>query len=276
MNITSLQNPHVKDAVKLRERRQRLKQGRILIDGARELSRAAAAGVELVEVFVCEPLCRSADAQAALAFVEQSAAVRLDVTEQVFAKLAFGDRAEGVLAVAKTPRRNLADLSLPACPLVAVVEDVEKPGNLGAILRTADAAGVSAVIAAGGGTELFNPNVIRASLGTVFSMSVAAASAEESMNFLRRHSLAVYAARVDADALYHDVDFSIPSAIVLGSETAGLSEVWRGEGVTPIKLPMLGVADSLNVSATAAVLLYEALRQRQQAPGPVPKSGNRP
>ena len=276
MNITSLQNPHVKDAVKLRERRQRLKQGRILIDGARELSRAAAAGVELVEVFVCEPLCRSADAQAALAFVEQSAAVRLDVTEQVFAKLAFGDRAEGVLAVAKTPRRNLADLSLPDCPLVAVVEGVEKPGNLGAILRTADAAGVSAVIAAGSGTELFSPNVIRASLGTVFSMSVATASAEEARNFLHRNSLAIYTSRVDADALYTAVDLRLPAAIVMGSEMAGLSEVWRGEAVTPIKLPMLGVADSLNVSATAAVLLYEALRQRQQAPGPVPKSGNRP
>lgn len=263
MQITSLQNTHVKNAVKLRERRERQKQGRILIDGARELARAIAAGIELVEAFVCEPLCRSADAQTALELVERSAAVRLDVTEQVFRKLAFGDRTEGLLAVAKTPRRSLADLTLPDRPLIAVVEDVEKPGNLGAILRTADAAGISAAIGADSRTELFNPNVIRASLGTVFSMPIAVASADETVKFLRRHSLAIYAARVDADVFYTDVDLSVPAAIVLGSETAGLSDIWGGDHIIPIKLPMLGVADSLNVSATAAVLFYEALRQRE-------------
>lgn len=264
MHITSLQNTHVKNAVKLRERRERQKQGRIVIDGARELARAIAAGVELLEVYVCEPLCRSADALAALALVAQSAAARLDVTEQVFAKLAFGDRAEGLLAVATTPRRSLADLRLPNRPLVAVVEAIEKPGNLGAVLRSADAAAISAVIAVGSGTDLFNPNVIRASLGTVFSMPVAAASAEETLQFLRRQMLTIYAARVDADSHYTDVDLHVPAAIVLGSETAGLSDAWHGESVIPVKLPMLGSADSLNVSATAAVLFYEALRQRQK------------
>lgn len=274
MNITSLHNPHVKNTVKLRERRQRQKQGRILIDGARELARAVAAGVDLIEVFVCESLCRSADARAALELAEQSGAVRLDVTEQVFEKLTFGDRAEGIVAVAKSPQRTLADLSLPDCPLVAVVEEIEKPGNLGAILRTADAAGVSAVIAVGRGADLFNPNVIRASLGTVFSMPLAAAGADETLHFLRQHSLAIYAGRVDAEQPYTDVDLSLPAAIVLGSETTGLSEHWRGDEVTPIRLPMLGVADSLNVSATAAVLFYEALRQRQKAQVPIPTQGN--
>ncbi|HVA48616.1 MAG TPA: RNA methyltransferase [Pirellulales bacterium] len=262
MHITSLHNPHVKDAVKLRQRRQREKQGRMLIDGARELMRAMAAGVELVELFVCGPLCQSPAAQQALKRIDETGVARLTVTPQVFEKLAFGERAEGVMGVATTPRRSLADLQLPGCPLVAVVEGLEKPGNLGAILRTADAAGVSAVIAAGQGTDLFNPNVVRASLGTVFSMPVAVASAEDAVRFLREHALRIYTARVDADMHYTEAGLDLPAALVLGSETAGLSDAWRGEDVVAIKLPMLGVADSLNVSATAAVLFYEALRQR--------------
>ena len=262
--ITSLHNLHVKEAVKLRERRQRAKQGCTLIDGARELARAISAGVELVDVFVCEPLCRSADAQAAFDLIGQTKATVLPVSPQVFTKLAFGERAEGLLAVAKTPKRSLVELHLPANPLIAVVEDIEKPGNLGAVLRTADAAGVSAVIAAGHGTDLYNPNVIRASLGTVFTLPVSAASAEETLRFLRRNQLRIYSARVDAPALYTSVSFACPTAIVLGSESAGLSGAWHADDIVPIKLPMLGAADSLNVSATAAVVFYEALRQRTE------------
>lgn len=260
--ITSHHNPHVKEAVKLRGRRQRAKQGRTLIDGSRELARAISADVELVEVFVCEPLCRSADAQAALGLIGQTKVTVLPVTPQVFTKLAFGARTEGLLAVAKTPKRALDEMHLPANPLIAIVEAIEKPGNLGAVLRTADAAGVSAVIAAGHGTDLYNPNVIRASLGTVFTLPVCAATAEEALAFLRRNELRVYAARVDAVALYTTASFVGPAAIVLGSETAGLSEIWRADDIVSIKLPMVGDADSLNVSATAAVLFYEALRQR--------------
>jgi TrmH family RNA methyltransferase len=261
--ITSPHNPHVKDAARLRERRQRDKQGRMLIDGARELTSAVTAGVELAEAFVCEPLCESAQAQAALELIRDSDARVFSVTRQVFAKLAFGERAEGVLGVAETPRRSLAELRLPQQPLVAVVEDVEKPGNLGAILRSADATGVSAVIAMGKGTDLHNPNVIRASLGTVFTVPVCVAGAEETLEFLRRHRLNIYAARVDAEQLYTEASLRGATAIVLGSETAGLSGIWQCKEVTPIKLPMLGAADSLNVSAAAAVLFYEALRQRR-------------
>lgn len=260
--ITSPQNPRVKDAAKLRERRQREKQGRVLIDGARELTRALTAGVQLAEAFVCEPLCQSVDAQAALELIRPSGARVYSVTPQVFAKLAFGERAEGVLGVAQTPRRSLAELRLPEQPLVAVVEDIEKPGNLGAILRSADAAGVSAVIATGKGTDFYNPNVIRASLGTVFTLPACTAGAEETLEFLRRHRLRVYAARVDAQMLYSEASFHEAAAIVLGSETAGLSAIWHTIDVAPIKLPMLGVVDSLNVSAAAAVLFYEAVRQR--------------
>lgn len=260
--ITSTQNAHVKQAARLRERRQREKQGRILIEGARELARASTGGVQFIEAFVCEPLAVSADAQLAIERLRESAARLFAVTPPVFAKLAFGERAEGVIGVAHTPRRTLAQLPLPEPPLLAVVEDIEKPGNLGAMLRTADAAGVSALIAVGRGTDFYNPNVIRASLGTVFSLPVCVAETQDTLDFLRRRAFRIYAARVDAATLYTAADFRGPSAIVLGSESAGLSSVWRADDVTPICLPMRGAPDSLNVSAAAAVLFYEALRQR--------------
>ncbi len=262
MTITSLHNPRVKEAAKLRERRHRDKQGRFLIDGARELGRAISAGLELVEIFVCESLCQSEEAQQTLELIDKSGTLVLPVAAPVFAKLAFGERAEGVLGVAATPQWSLEQLRLPANPLVAVVEDVEKPGNLGAVLRTADAAGVSAVIAAGHGTDLYNPNVIRASLGTIFTLPVCAAAAEATLAFLRRERLSIYAARLDGRVVYTQAALDRPAAIVLGSETAGLSDVWRGDDVVAVKLPMRGAADSLNVSAAAAVLFYEALRQR--------------
>lgn len=260
--ITSTHNPHVKDAARLRERRQREKQGRILIEGAREVARAAAGGVEFIEAFVCEALATSPDARTAVDRLVTCGTRLLAVTPQVFAKLAFGDRAEGIIAVARTPRHALADLRLPEPPLVAVVEDIEKPGNLGAIMRTADAAGVSAVIAVGQGTDLYNPNVIRASLGTVFTLPVCAAKTDETLRFLRQRPFKIYAAQVDATALYAEVDFRGPAAIVLGSETTGLSSIWQAGDVIPVRLPMRGAADSLNVSAAAAALFYEALRQR--------------
>lgn len=260
--ITSLQNQRVKDAIKLRDRRQRTKQGRMLIDGARELGRAIDAGIELLEVFVCESLCHTDEARRALPRLESSGAELLPVTPEVFAKLAFGDRAEGVLGVARTPTPRLDELRLPDEPLVAVAENIEKPGNLGAVLRSADAAGVSAVLAAGSGTDLYNPNVIRASLGTIFTLPVAVAPEMEILAWLRERKFRVFAARVDAEKLYTEVSYSGAAAIVLGSEAAGLTDAWSGDGVTPIKLPMCGAADSLNISAAAAVLFYEALRQR--------------
>jgi TrmH family RNA methyltransferase len=260
--ITSLQNPHVKNAVALRDRRHREKQGRILIDGARELARAIAAGVRLTEVFVCERLCQSEDARRVLELLPACGTDVLDVTEPVFDKLAFGQRTEGVLGVAQTPAATLDGLKLPDSPLVAVLEGVEKPGNVGAVLRSADAAGVSALIVADGRTDLYNPNAIRASLGTIFTVPVAAATAAETLAWLRRQGLAIFAARVDGSLPYTEADFCQPAAIILGSEAAGLSAAWAAEDIIAVRLPMLGMADSLNVSAAAAVLFYEALRQR--------------
>ncbi|HEV3417803.1 MAG TPA: TrmH family RNA methyltransferase [Pirellulales bacterium] len=266
-DITSEQNQHVKDAAKLRERRERRKQGRTLIDGAREVRRAIEAGVELVEVFLCDSLCKTSDCRWVLERLATLPVRQSRVTPAVFEKLAFGDRAEGVLAIATTPERSLADLKLPANPLVAVLEGVEKPGNIGAVLRSADAAGVSALVIADGGTDLFNPNTIRASLGTIFTMPVCSAPAAAVRDWLIAQQIGVFVARVDAKTVYTEANLTRPAAIVLGSEAEGLSQVWSGPKTTTIRLPMRGAGDSLNVSAAAAVLFYEALRQREPPKG---------
>jgi len=262
--ITSLQNQRLKDAVKLRDRRARQRQRRIIIDGARELRQAVEAGVAMVEVFVCDELCEGEDAQAALRLIRQSGAELLPVTAAVFAKLAFGDRAEGVIGVARTPEMMPADLPLGDNPLVAVIESIEKPGNVGAVIRSADGAGVSAVVVADPTTDLYNPNAIRASLGTIFTMPVCEATGEETLCWLRERQLKTFAARVDGAVAHTEADYTQPTAIILGSEAAGLSPVWRAEDVTAVRLPMLGTADSLNISVAAAVLFYEALRQRTE------------
>ncbi len=261
--ISSLQNPRVKEAIRLRDGRHRRKQGRFLIDGARELRRAIGAKVPLVEVFVCEPLCTGDEARLVLDALPDCGAELLHVDKSVFGKLAFGGRTEGVLGIGETPRPTLDDLSLPDQPLVAVLEGIEKPGNVGAVLRSADAAGISALIVADGRTDLYNPNAIRASLGTIFTLPVCQATAEETLTWLQRQRMQILAAQVDGSVPHTEVDYTTPTAIVLGSEAAGLSPVWNVDGVTAIRLPMLGIADSLNVSATAAVLFYEALRQRE-------------
>jgi len=260
--ITSLQNPRLKAAARLRDRRDRDEEGKILIDGAREVGRAAAAGVRLLEVYLCPAIVHTDEASQIVARLTQSDAEILELSEAAWSKIAYGDRSDGILAVAETPRRTLADLVLPASPLVAVAAGIEKPGNLGAICRSADAAGVSAMIVADGRTDLFNPNAIRASLGTIFSLPTCQASGDETLAWLRKNSLQIVAARVDADRWFTEIDWQQPTAIILGSEATGLDSAWSGPEVTPIALPMLGAADSLNVSTSAAVLFYEALRQR--------------
>ena len=263
MEILSPSNPRIRGAARLRDRGARDATATSLVDGGRELLRAIRAGVTVETLFVCPPLVRSADARAAIdALTAQQGADILECSEAAFAKVAFGDRAEGVVAVIRPPIRTLDDLLLPAEPLIVVTEDVEKPGNLGAILRSGDGAGADAVIAAAGGTDLYNPNVIRASLGTVFALPVVAAPAEEVRAWLAGRRIRAVAAVVDAGRAYTDADLRGGLALVLGSETDGLSDTWRGAGVEAVRLPMLGVADSLNVSAAAAVLLYEARRQR--------------
>ncbi len=279
--ITSLQNPRVKEAVKLRDRKGREQQGRILIEGVREIGRALEAGVEITEAFICEPLCSDAPAAELLAELRQRKEIfLLSVSEQVMAKLSFGERKEGLIAIARPPQKSLDDLAAAknvkkerAPPHFAVVEGVEKPGNLGAILRTADAAGVSGLIVANSGTDLFNPNAIRASLGAIFTVPVCSATNAEALAWLRKQKLRIFATRVEAALPYSDADFTAPAAIVLGSEAHGLSPLWTATDITPISLPMLGSVDSLNLSATAAVLFYESLRQRNVAVSKRPNRG---
>lgn len=268
--VTSLQNPRVKEAVKLRDRKGREQQGRILIEGVREIGRALAAGVDITEAFVCEPLCSDEPATELLAELRQRKKISLlSVSEQVMSKLAFGEREEGLIAIARPPQRSLDDLAAAtkrtAPRVFAVVEGVEKPGNLGAILRTADAAGVSGLIVASGGTDLFNPNAIRASLGAIFTVLVCSATSAETLAWLRQQKLRIFATRVGAALPYSEADFTASAAIVLGSEARGISPLWTGSDITPISLPMLGSVDSLNLSATAAILFYESLRQRKAA-----------
>lgn len=274
--IDSPANPRIKAALALRERRDRDRTGLTLVDGGRESLRAVEAGAEVVEAFVCSAMVETADGRRVLELLESAASgtrsgageaargrhALTEVSPRALARLAYGDRADGIVLVVRTPGTSLEGITLPDAPLVLVTEDVEKPGNVGAILRSADAVGASAVLAVGG-TDLYNPNVIRASVGTVFSVPVAAAPAVEVTAWLRAKGLRIVASRVDAADLHVDADLTGPIAIVLGSEAHGLSNAWQAPDVETIRLPMLGAGDSLNVSAAAAVLLYEAWRQRR-------------
>lgn len=266
--ITSTQNPRVKTAAALRDARDRAEQRRFLIDGAREIGRAIVGRIEIDEYFVCEEKVRSTDARQVLDELAATRAARFDVSSGVLPKIAFGARNEGLVAVARMPDRTLDELSIPSGGVVAVLVALEKPGNVGAIVRSADAAGIAAVIVADPVSDLFNPNAIRASLGTIFTVPYRAATSDETLAWLRERGVErIIAARADAGDDYTAVDLSGTTAIVLGSEAAGLPDAWRAADITPVRLPMLGAADSLNVSATAAVLFYEALRQRRVARG---------
>ena len=261
--ITSRHNPRVKQAAELRNRKARDQRGETLVYGPRETLRAIEAGAELATAFLCPDLFRTREAPEAQLRLASRGVEMLETTAEVFEKLAYGDRLDGVVAVARTRRLALDDLEITTtAPLIAVVEGVEKPGNLGAILRTADGAGVDAVVLADPVIDQFNPNVIRASVGAVFKPNVAVATASEAIGWLDRLGVTILATRPDATQAYTTFDLSQPTAIVLGAEATGLSDAWSGPDVAAINLPMHGVADSLNLSATAAVLFYEALRQR--------------
>lgn len=263
--ITSRHNQRIKDAASLRERRQRRKTQRFLIEGIREVERAVAGGIPIVEAFLEPQHLVGRDAASLVESLQQAHVPLHEVAPEVFGKLAYGDRHEGVVAVGQIVARSLAEVALPPRPLVAVLESIEKPGNLGAIARSADAAGVSALVSTGRGTDIYNPNAIRASLGTLFTVPVVEAGADAVVDWTKHLGLPIFAARPDAAELYTDVSYARGAVLLLGSEAHGLSDAWRDMGVVPIRLPMCGVADSLNVSVTAAVLFYEARRQRQIA-----------
>ncbi len=259
--IDSPHNPRVRAAMALRERDARVGEGRTLVDGAREARRAIESGVVVDAAFVCPGLVRTPDAETAIRALAGHASMVFQVSERVHDRLAFGNRRDGIVLVVQTPSTDLHALDPGPAPLLLVTEDVEKPGNLGAILRTADGAGCGAVIAIAG-IDVFSPNVIRASVGTVFSIPLATASAAETIGWLRDRAIRIVAARVDAPTPFTAADLTGSVALVLGSESDGLSAVWHDSAVEDVAIPMRGVADSLNVAATAAVLAFEARRQR--------------
>lgn len=270
--ITSSANPRVRQAARLRDADARRETGLTLVDGRRELSRAVAAGVDVVEVFL------AIDAIATMAhdgWVAELAArgTRLvALPEKPFAKLAFGSRNEGCVGVVQFTPQPLERLEAAADTPLLLVEGVEKPGNLGAILRTADAAGLAGVVVCDGRTDPANPAVIRASLGTVFSVPLAVATAHDAIAWCGRHGRRVIAAMPDGRLTWHEARLAGRTAILLGSEALGVSPAWRQAAAAgtiefdSVRLPMHGAADSLNVSATAAVLAYESLRQRSLSP----------
>ncbi len=263
--ITSASNPRILAAARLRDARQRRDTGLTLVDGRREIARAAAAGVEIVEVFVdAERLAAPPDWLEAL---ESRGARLTPVRGAALARVAFGDRNEGCVAVIRFRGRAIDEVVFaPDRPLL-VVEGIEKPGNLGAILRTVDAAGLGGIIACGGGTDPANPATIRASLGTVFSVALACGTTADALAACTASRRRVVAAMPEGSGLWHEADLTGGPAILLGSEARGIDPAWQAAAarglvrLDTIRLPMLGQADSLNVAATAAVLAYECQRQ---------------
>jgi TrmH family RNA methyltransferase len=262
--ISSAKNPRVRAAAELRERRSRDAAGLTLVDGTRELARALAGGARVVDVFADEERL-SPEGSAVVERARAAGAAVIAVTGPVLDRLAYGDRSEGCVATVAVPDLSLQNLVLPPDALVVVLEGVEKPGNLGAALRSADGAGADALIVADPRTDLFNPNVVRASIGTIFTVPLAAGPSHAVRDHLVAAGVVLIAARVDGALPYTDVDLRGPVALVLGSEADGLTGAWSSDDVTAVSLPMLGVADSLNVSIAAAILLYEARRQRGAA-----------
>ena len=261
--IASPHNPRIKSAAKLHKRHERDRTGSILIEGVRELSHALEGGIVFEEVFCCHDLLDQENSAPVMRRIEERGIRLTTVGRKAFEKLAYREATGGLVAVARRPSNALEGLPERDCPLYVVVDSVEKPGNLGALIRSADGAGATGVIITDPGTDLFNPNAIRSSLGTIFTMPNAMVETSLAIQWLKSRNVAIIATSPAAEALYTEADFTRPCAIVVGSEDAGLGQEWREASDHQVSIPMKGAADSLNVSVTAAILLYEALRQRE-------------
>ena len=261
--ISSRQNPRVKALAKLREASARRETGRFLIEGLRELERAFENNIKLHTLYFCESLFRGEAARHWVEGVRASGVETIPVMPEVFDKLSHREGPDGLLAEAAMWSTGLDRLSLSSTPFILVVEAVEKPGNLGALLRSADAAGVEAVVVCDPVTDIFNPNVVRASQGVVFGLPVAVADTPAVAAFLRERDIRTLATTPAAEALLWEVSMTGPVAIVMGSEKDGLSDFWLSHADARIKIPLAGQSDSLNVAAAAVITLFEAVRQRQ-------------
>ena len=252
--ISSVQNPRIKHIVQLQQKSsERRETGLFVVEGRRELMHCVNAGFEVDSVYYCQALGKCPVAHERC----------YEVSREVYEKIAYRDSTEGVVAVVKSRYRTLQDLDLPENPLIVVLESVEKPGNLGAVLRSADAAGVDAVIVCDPLTDLYNPNLIRSSIGAVFTVPLVACASEECIAFLKLKDISILTAQLQDSQSYYDIDMCRAIAIVMGTESTGLTEQWRQAADAHIRIPMKGALDSLNVSVSAAVLIFEALRQRE-------------
>ncbi len=256
--ITSTQNPKVKSLLALEKPRERRRQQLFIIEGKKEIGLALRAGYKIGNLFYCVDIFPETDLKTL--HIEDKFLV--PVTKEVFDKIAVRENSGGVIAVAEMKTFRLEEIKLSKIPLVLILESIEKPGNLGAILRTSDAAGVDAVIICDPQTDFYNPNVVRSSLGCIFTNQIASATSEETITWLKKNKISIYCTYLNASKPYHEMDFKIPSAIVMGTEATGLSDGWVKNSDANIIIPMHGKIDSMNVSTAAAVVVFEAVRQR--------------
>lgn len=267
MLVSSLQNPRIKQLVKLRDRPAREESGQFLIEGYREILRAVDAGYPIESIYICPELFLGENEQALIARITRKGGKLWVCTEAVFRKISYRDRPDGLLCLA--PQRHLKLLDLEKKidsgrpPFLVVAEAIEKPGNLGTILRSSDAVGIDGLIVCDRCTDIHNPNVVRASVGTLFTVPVVEACGEETLSWLKDRGIAILAATPSAECEFTDVDMTRPLAIAVGTEQLGLSERWMKHADIQVRIPMCGVADSLNVAMATTLLLYEALRQRR-------------
>ena len=262
IQITSAQNEAVKHLVKLRDRRHRDREQLTLLEGYRELTRAREYGMTLTECFFSPEHFLGVNEMPFLEkFANEGVPVRR-LAPHLLEKVAYRDRPEGLLAIAKMRRHTLADMPYRPDGLYLVAETIEKPGNLGSMLRSADAVGATGMIICGHGTDIYNPNVIRASTGALFSMPLAEAENEEVFEWLHSRNIKILAATPHTDKRYTDTDMTRGVAIVVGAEQTGLTDFWLTRSDLPVVIPMLGKIDSINVAAATTILLYEAVRQR--------------
>ncbi len=266
MTITSPQNPRIKQLLALQQKSsERRHTSMFVVEGARELERCINGGFDVDTVFCCPQLCETSSYGVPLLNISLPGGVTVvDVTPQVYEKMAYRGSTEGIIAVVKARPMTLESITLSENPLIVVLESVEKPGNIGAVLRSADAAGADAVIVCDPLTDLYNPNLIRASVGAFFSVPCVACTSEACIAFLKSHGIRILTAQLQDSNLYYGTDMRSPVAIVMGTEATGLTVQWREAADAHIRIPMLGRVDSLNVSVSTAILLYEAVRQRQQ------------
>lgn len=263
--VTSAQNPKIKELLALQEKsRLRREKGLFVVEGIRELEHCVEGGFQIDTVFWCPSIYGKMPnvAEASMPAILRNAAKVVEVTEELYDKVAYRGGTEGIIAEVKAKETGLDALKLKEKPLIVVLESVEKPGNLGAVLRSADAAGADAVLICDPYTDLYNPNLIRSSIGGIFTVQCAATDSQSAINFLKERGIRILTAQLQDSEWYYDTDMRSGTAIVIGTESTGLTDIWRDAADSHIKIPMLGKLDSLNASVSAAILLFEAVRQR--------------